>query len=167
MNYLRLSYCLAVLAAAGFLLSACSTPGSDFSFGPKPEPAPSAPTEFPARYAAAELVGRWGVASYHRDADRARMEVAARGQCGKAYVISKGPTGGVMMHLPDQRTAQELRLKGAADSKTYIGPAGEAGGEQDREILSFDGRVLVVRYVDPEVASRFGTMVYVRCAPRA
>ena len=164
MNYLRLSSCLAVLAAAGLVLSACSTPGGDTAPGLA---APSAPTEFPARYAAAELVGRWGVASYHRDADRARMEVAARGQCGKAYVISKGPTGGVMMHLPDQRTAQELRLKGAADSKTYIGPAGEAGGEQDREILSFDGRVLVVRYVDPEVASRFGTMVYVRCAPRA
>jgi hypothetical protein len=164
MNYLCLSSCLAVLTAGGLGLSACSTPGGDTSPGLA---APSAPTEFPARYAAAELVGRWGVASYHRDADRARMEVAARGQCGKAYVISKGPTGGVMMHLPDQRTAQELRLKGAADSKTYIGPAGEAGGEQDREILSFDGRVLVVRYIDPEVAGRFGTMVYVRCAPRA
>jgi hypothetical protein len=164
MNYLRLSYCLAVLAAAGLVLSACGTPGGDAAPGLA---APSAPAEIPTRYKAEEIVGRWGVASYHRDADRARTEAAARGQCGKAYVISKGPTGGVMMHLPDQRAAQELRLKGTADSKTYIGPAGEAGGEQDREILSFDGRVLVVRYVDPEVAGRFGTMVYVRCAPRA
>jgi len=27
--------------------------------------------------------------------------------------------------------------------------------------------VLVMRYVDQEVASRYGTMVYVRCGPRA
>jgi hypothetical protein len=27
--------------------------------------------------------------------------------------------------------------------------------------------VMVLRYVDPEVAGRYGTGVYVRCAPRA
>jgi hypothetical protein len=30
--------------------------------------------------------------------------------------------------------------------------------------VSFDGRVLVTRFVDPEVAGRYGTSVYVRCA---
>jgi hypothetical protein len=30
-----------------------------------------------------------------------------------------------------------------------------------------DGRVMVLRFVDPEVAGRYGTGVYVRCAPRA
>ena len=38
---------------------------------------------------------------------------------------------------------------------------------QDREIVSFDGRVLVTRYVDPDAANRYGNMVYVRCAPKA
>jgi hypothetical protein len=67
------------------------------------------------------------------------------------------------MHLADQATPQELRLKGSPSGKNYIGPAGPAGGEQDREIVSFDGRVLVTRFVDPEISGRYGTSVYVRC----
>ena len=48
--------------------------------------------------------------------------------------------------------------------KNYIRPAEEpAGGARDREIVSFDGRVLVTRFNDPEVAGRYGTSVYVRC----
>ena len=37
----------------------------------------------------------------------------------------------------------------------------------DREIVSFDGRVLMTRFIDKDASSRYGTMVYVRCAPRA
>jgi hypothetical protein len=58
-----------------------------------------------------------------------------------------------------------LRLKGAPGGKTYIGPEGEPGGIQDREVVSFDGRVLQLRWIDPEVQGRYGTMVYVRCGP--
>jgi hypothetical protein len=157
----------AALAAGGLALSACGTSGIESPFGPLPGMTPEAPAETPARYKPEEIVGRWGVASYQKETDRARTEAAARRQCAKAYTIAKGPSGGVMMHLPDQRAAQELRIKGSPDGKTFIGPAGEAGGVQDREILSFDGRVLIVRYVDQGTASRFGTMVYVRCGPRA
>jgi hypothetical protein len=83
-------------------------------------------------------------------------------------VIAKGPGGGVMMHLADQRQQTEQKLKGSSSGKNYIGPAEEpAGSPQDREILSFDGRVLVTRYVDPDAGNRYGNMVYVRCAPRA
>ena len=32
-------------------------------------------------------------------------------------------------------------------------------------MVSFDGRVLILRWVDPEVQGRYGTMVYVRCGP--
>ena len=32
-------------------------------------------------------------------------------------------------------------------------------------MVSFDGRVLILRWMDPEVQGRYGTMVYVRCAP--
>jgi hypothetical protein len=59
-------------------------------------------------------------------------------------------------------------MKGAPGNKTFIGPAGEpAGGLQDREITSFDGRVMTVRFMDPEVVSRYGMQIYVRCAPQA
>jgi hypothetical protein len=71
------------------------------------------------------------------------------------------------MYLADQSQLQELRLKGSTTGRNYIGPPGEAGGPQDREIVSFDGRVMLLRFTDPEIAGRYGTGVYVRCAPRA
>ena len=49
-------------------------------------------------------------------------------------------------------------------SKNYIGPSGPAGGEKDREIVSVSSRILVTRFVDPDAATRYGNMVYVRCA---
>ncbi len=128
---------------------------------PQPEP------EIPATIRADELVGRWGLASYHKPDDRTRTEAAARSQCRQPYVIGKGQTGGVIMHLADEATPQELRLKGSRSGKNYIGPPGPAGGDQDREIVSFDGRVLTTRFLNPDANSRYGTMVYVRCAPRA
>jgi len=169
MRSVRLSVFLSVVLAGGAALSACSTtPGGESPFGPLPEfGGASKPDETPARYTAEEIVGRWGVASYRKETDRVRTEAAARKQCGKAYTITKGPNGGVMMHLADQRTPVELRIKSSPDGKTFIGPEGESGGAQDREIVAFDGRVLVLRYMEPETAARFGTMVYVRCAPRA
>ena len=84
------------------------------------------------------------------------------------YVVEKEPLGtggGVMMHLADQAKPEELRLKGAPGNKTYIGPDGEPGGAQDRLVVNFDGRVLILRWMDPEVQGRYGTMVYVRCGP--
>jgi hypothetical protein len=121
----------------------------------------------PASIRADELVGRWGLASYQDPKDRARTEAAARAQCKQPYVIGAGSSGGVIMHLADQATPQELRLKGSPSGKNYIGPPGPAGGEQDREIISFDGRVLITRFIDPDAATRYGNMVYVRCGPRA
>src|SRR6201984_2207176 len=73
-----------------------------------PPPGAPCPASIPAR----DLVGRWGYASYHKEADRVRTEAAARGQCGQPYVIGTGPSGGVMMHLADEAQQQELRLKG-------------------------------------------------------
>jgi hypothetical protein len=77
-----------------------------------------------------------------------------------------------MMYLADSAELQELVLKGSPSGKNYIGPPGDAGGPQDREIVSFDGRTMVLRWMDPEVAGRYGVGVYVRCgaegaAPRA
>ena len=151
-------------ALAALALPGCAA--QQFSLGPSaaPEPPPVAAAPLPASIPAQDLVGRWGLAAYHKDEDRARTETAARGQCRQPYNISRGPRGGVIMHLPDQAQPTELSLKGGPDGKNYIGLGEEpAGGQRDREIVSFDGRVLVTRFTDPEVAGRYGTSVYVRC----
>ena len=128
---------------------------------------PGVAPEMPATIRADEIVGRWGLASFQNPADRARTEAAAKGQCKQPYVIGAGQSGGVIMHLADQATPQELRLKGSRSGKNYIGPDGPPGGEQDREVISFDGRVMVTRFIDKDAAVRYGNMVYVRCGPKA
>jgi len=155
----------AMLAAlAALLLSGCASQQFSLGTSSEPAPAPAAAAPLPASIPAQDLVGRWGLAAYHKEEDRGRTEAAARGQCKQPYNISRGPRGGVIMHLPDQAQPTELGLKGGPDGKNYIGPAEEpAGGARDREIVAFDGRVLVTRFTDPEVAGRYGTSVYVRC----
>lgn len=153
------------VATAGALMAACSM------FGERPAPpeaaAPQPAPELPSKIKASEVVGRWGYAAFHKPADRARTEANAKGQCKQPYVIGQGTNGGVMMYLADSSQLQELRLKGSQSGKDYIGPAGDTPGMQDREIVSFDGRVLLLKFVDPEVDGRYGTGIYVRCAPKA
>ena len=159
---------LAAASVLTILLAGCgsmSLPSLSSSSEPAPEPG-MAP-EMPATIRADEIVGRWGLASYQNPADRARTEAAAKAQCKQPYVITAGSSGGVVMHLADQATPQELRLKGSPSGKNYIGPPGPAGGEKDREIVSFDGRILVTRFIDKDAAVRYGNMVYIRCAPKA
>lgn len=148
--------------AAALAVAACAGQGTS--------PTTSMPvaTEVPPAIKAQEITGRWGLAAYHNPQDLKRTEAAARNGCRQPYNIGMGPSGGVIMHMPDKAQPEELRLKGAPGNKTYIGPPGEpAGGMQDREITSFDGRTMTVRFLDPEVSGRYGTQVYVRCAPRA
>jgi hypothetical protein len=142
--------------AAALLIASCS--GTSFNMSSLTGPAAAPPA-----YNADQLVGRYGLAAYQRDEDRTRTEAEARSQCRQPYEIAKGPGGGVVMHLADQSQPQELQLKGLAGGKTFIGPEGEAGGDQDREVVSFDGRILVLRWVSTEIAARYGTAVYVRC----
>jgi len=158
---------LGIASALAILLAACSSMSlPSFSSSPS-EQEPGVGPEMPATLRADEIVGRWGLASFQNPNDRARTEAAARSQCKQPYVIGAGSSGGVIMHLADQATPQELRLKGSPGGKNYIGPPGPAGGEQDREIISFDGRVLVTRFIDKDAATRYGNMVYVRCGARA
>ncbi len=120
-------------------------------------------TAAPPGVTADQLVGKWGLASYHKDEDRARTIKEARSQCNKPYVITRGPTGGVMMYLADQSELQELVLKGGPGGKTFVGPPGDAGGSDDREIIDVDPNSFTTIFVDPDNAHRYGTMVYVRC----
>lgn len=139
---------------ATLLIAACANTSMNNLIGPAAEP-PSIPAE--------ALVGRWGLAAYQREEDRNRTELEARRQCRQAYEIARGPNGGVLMHLADSAQPEELVLKGLAGGKTFVGPQGEAGGQQDREIVSFDDRIMVMRWVDTEVAARYGTSIYVKC----
>jgi hypothetical protein len=164
--FIRMAVIAPLAVVAAIAISGCSSPqmpGPELQAPPPPIPSPS----YPPAYRAEEFVGRWGYAAYHRPDDRVRTENAARGQCKQPYVIGRGPTGGVIMHRADQAQPEELRVKGGAGGKTYIGPEGEPGGMQDREVVTFDGRVIILRWIDPEVSTRYGTGIYVRCAPRA
>jgi hypothetical protein len=112
------------------------------------------------------LIGKWGLAAYHRDTDRARTMKEASAQCNKPYVITQGPSGGVMMYLADQATPQELVLKPGSDGKTYLGPPGPAPTADDREVLDVDPNSFTTIWVDPDNSSRYGTMVYERCGAK-
>jgi hypothetical protein len=148
--------------AAALAVAACAGSGNT------PTTMSPVAAEVPPAIKPQEITGRWGLAAFHNAQDLKRTEAAARNGCRQPYNIGMGPSGGVVMHMPDKAQPEELRLKGAPGNKTYIGPAGEpAGGMQDREITSFDGRTMTVRFLDPEVSGRYGTQVYVRCAPRA
>jgi hypothetical protein len=155
-----------VLVAAGLfaalpILSACGSWQLP-SLGLSSEPA--GPAVLPSSIPADQLVGNWGLAAYHQEAQRARTETMARAGCKQPYRIAKGQTGGVMMHLADAAELYELRLKGGPDGKNYLGPEGAINPDYDREIVSYDGKTMVMRWLDPEVAKRYGTMIYVRCA---
>ena len=154
---LGVALCVMVLGLAGCAMNS-----------PRPEPPPLAPAlapELPASIRPEEIVGRWGYGAYHNEADRARTVAAARDQCGEPVVINRGPNGGVMMYLADSAQLHELHLKGSQSGINYIGPPGPAGGLQDRQIVSFDGRTMILRWMNPEVAGRYGVGVYVRCGP--
>ncbi|WP_245263359.1 hypothetical protein [Azorhizobium doebereinerae] len=147
---------VAVASLAGLLLAACATTEPT---APPPPPPPQYTSPIPA----ASLVGRYGLAAYHRPEDAGRTEAQARGQCSNPYIITAGPNGGVLMYLADDNKLTEVISK-AAGGPTFIGPAEDpAGGDRDRQVLRWDGKVLVLKWMDPEVNKRYGTMVYVRC----
>ena len=151
---------LAIIVLAGLSLAGCA--GSN-NPGPTATPAPSGSAPPAPGIANEDLVGRWGFASFHNEPDRTRTTAQARSQCGNPYLINRGPNGGVMMHLPDQSAPVELRTKAGPGGKRFLGPDGPAGDNMDREFVTFEGSSMSLRWVDPEVAGRYGTAIYVRC----
>lgn len=146
---------LAVTAVVAFAVAGCT-----LTSGEAPS---SAAVEAPAAFARERLIGRWGVASFHTAKDRQRTEREAKTQCSLPYTIAKGPTDGVMMHVADDSKLHELRLKGDAAGRTYLGFEAPPGDPQDREILSATDNLVTMRFVDPDANRRYGTFVYVRC----
>ena len=149
----------AAVLAGTLVLAGCAGMSNPFESSPPPPAVSSARPSI----APSDIIGRWGIASYHREQDRARTEVAARGQCKQPYLISGGSAGGVMMLNHDSPNIVEHAIKASADGKTYLGPGADPAGTDDREVVSFDGRVLTLKWVDPEVQGRYGIMVLVRC----
>lgn len=109
------------------------------------------------------LTGRWGLAAYFRESDAARVTSAAAAACSAPYTIAKGPSGGVMLHRPDETRASEHLIKSGWGARSYLSPVGESGDAKDREIIAFDDNRFVLRWLDASVAGRYGTMVFVRC----
>jgi hypothetical protein len=159
------------LGGAALMLASCSSTNGTFSslnpFASAPEAAPPATPLPPPSLRADEITGRWGLASYHRDPDRPRTEAAARGQCNQPYIIERSASGGVLMLGHDNPAKVDMAIKGSYENKTYIGPGPTPKGNDDREVVSFDGKVLVLKWVDQEVAGRYGIMVLVRCGEGA
>lgn len=150
---LRLAFA-AVLAA---VLAGCAS-------APAPQPVQPARPQFTSPITPQQVVGKWGLAAYHRPEDAARTEAQARQGCRQPYVINAGPSGGFMMYLADDAQPSEVVSKQVGNGPIYIGLADEPPGAQsDREVVRFDGQILVLKWMDPEVAGRYGTMVYVRC----
>jgi hypothetical protein len=158
----RALICLGLLAAT---LAGCASSGSGDGEGASPS-VTSLNTAAPPtniKVVPDELVGKWGLASYRDEKDIPRTTREAKAACGNPYLISKGAGGGIMMHLADQTQPTEVVLKGAG-GRTFIGPPSEpAGGPKDREVTSFAGNEFVTKWVDPGVATRYGTMIFVRC----
>ena len=118
---------------------------------------PSAPTRSSA--AGACLVPESRRPRAHRGRGKGAMQAALRDR--RRHFRRRGHASG----RPGDTAG--TAPQGRPSGKNYIGPAGPAAGEQDREIVSFDGRVLVTRFTDKDAATRYGNMVYVRCGPRA
>ena len=106
------------------------------------------------------------ILAYHRDTDRTRTIKEALAQCNRPYVIAKGPSGGVMMNLADQKELSELVLKAGPDGKTYLVPPGDVGTADDRIVTNVDANSFTTNWVDPDNAARYGTSVYERCGQK-
>ncbi len=152
------------MIAVTLMLSACATVPEAPTDTPRPDQPTATLTERPTELTREMLIGRWGVASFREEKDRARVTAQARSFCGRQpYVITAGPRNGVMMHAADDAKLYELRLKGGSDGKTYLGFEAPPGDWQDRVILSASSDQWVMRFVDPEIHARYGTFIYVRC----
>ena len=157
----RLLASLSILFAGLIGLSACTT--TDIAGGAT-VPTLVIPPGPPVAVDVALLPGKYGLASYRDEKDRARTQAEAKSACGNPYVIAAGSQGGVLMHLPDQAQPTEVFVKTTPNGQSVIGPRGAIGLPQDRVVMYFQGGVLITEWVDPSVKERYGTMLLVRCA---
>jgi hypothetical protein len=106
----------------------------------------------------ADLVGRWGVAAYWNDSDAQRITAQARGFCNQPYTITAGRNGGAMMFEAFEGRQREFTVSGGR-----IVPADGSNPRLVKNIVSWNGQVLVFRYADEEAGRKYGNMVFARC----
>lgn len=126
-------------------------------------PAIVEPAASPSGITVERMTGRWGLASYFSEADKAKTLASARGACGHPYDIARGPNGGVMMHLPQDPATHELFL--SSGLRATIGPKGGEPGVT-RDVVEFTNDRMILKWQDAQVANVYGTMVFVRCGGR-
>ena len=152
---------LRLVAATGLVaLAGCMT----FNNTPPTPPVMAAPT---IPITVADLVGDWGLASYRKEEDRPRTEVAAKAACSNPYKVTPGPNGGAMMYLADKTEPSEVFVKTGPAGEAFVGPRGAPGLPVDRQVTAYDGTVLVTEWLDKSPRERLGTMIFVRCKARA
>ena len=151
---------MAAVTAVVIALGACST--TNIPTVPT-QPAVVIPPGPAVAIEVTALPGKWGLASYRDEKDRARTEAEARRACGNPYVVTSGPQGGVLMHRPDQAQPTEVFVKVNTDGRSFIGPRGAPGMIQDRVVMYYQGGVLITDWLDPGARERYGTMLFVRC----
>lgn len=105
-----------------------------------------------------DLVGRWGVASYFAAAQKEEITGRARSACSQPYVIGRGKAGGAVMFEAFQGKPVEVVVRGR-----QIGALVDPQDKTNKDVVSWSGRVLELRYREPEAATKYGTMVFVRC----
>jgi hypothetical protein len=105
-----------------------------------------------------DLVGRWGVASFFNPAQSAQVIAAARGACAQPYVVNRGRNGGAVMFEAFEGRPREVVVRG-----NRIEAMEDPSPQTSKQILSWDGRMLQFRYAEGEAATKYGTMVFVRC----
>ena len=145
------------MAVGVLLMASCRSGGGESTTAPPPEAVPT------VVMSAADLPGRWGLASYRVETDRTRTEGEAKNACSNPYNIGAGANGGVMMHLVDQSAPSEVFVKTDSSGRVFIGPSGPPAVQQDRQVMSYENGVLVAEWLDPSARERYGTMVFVRC----
>lgn len=156
-----------LIGCVGLVSAGCSTSPVQVSSQSPSQSAQPRMAALPAAYPVETLVGRWGVASFREAKCEKRTEAMARVHCRNPYVITKGPTDGVMMHVADDAKRYELTFKRGPNGKTYLGFNAPPGHDQDREVVTFSKDRIVMRFVNPDINTRYGTYIYVRCGGSA
>jgi hypothetical protein len=138
------------------VLSGCMTANN-------PPPAPMASTPATS-ITVADLQGNWGLASFHKEEDRARTEVAAKAACSNPYQVTAGAGGGVMMYLADKTEPSEVFVKVGSGGEVFIGPRGTPAMAEDRQVISYQDNVLITEWLDKAKRDHYGTMILVKCS---
>ena len=124
--------------------------------GRGPDAAASLPAAGYRRALGACGLSQGGGSRAHRGSGHRSVQAALRDHAWAERRRHDAPcrSGNANRAAPERRTRRQNLHRAAED------PPGSA---QDREVVLFDGRILILRWMDSEVQGRYGTMVYVRC----